>query len=196
MIKINSKIDICWYLASTIYSILRKATFAVCLQLPFYLVAASLPTGCSFPSNQLQLTFLPVASSLPSGCRFPSTHLQLPFLPVALPFYPFAGSFPPGQLSWLPGAASIPTSSSFFSSRLQLPFLLVAASPPPCCSFPSSRLHELTIASCRFYLYDLRRESSKHLPNFTCWFLFVRNVLTEGVVKAFPILIFLPGLIM
>ncbi len=30
MIKINSKIDICWYLASTIYSILRKSTFTVC----------------------------------------------------------------------------------------------------------------------------------------------------------------------
>ncbi len=29
MIKINSKIDICWYLASTIYSILRKSTFTV-----------------------------------------------------------------------------------------------------------------------------------------------------------------------
>ncbi len=31
IIKINSKIDICWYLASTIYSILRKSTFTVCM---------------------------------------------------------------------------------------------------------------------------------------------------------------------
>ncbi len=29
IIKINSKINICWYLASTIYSILRKSTFTV-----------------------------------------------------------------------------------------------------------------------------------------------------------------------
>ena len=78
MIKINSKIDICWYLASTIYSILRKSTFTVQTVRPAAPGAVTAAPATAAVTPQRAWAWEPRGRLLVVARRLQEEHLESP----------------------------------------------------------------------------------------------------------------------